>query len=188
MGEDTVDEFELDDLDMRIIAELQDDGRKPSTEIARRLGVPRTTVARRIDRLVSERVITVGAFANGRRIGLPIHVMIQINVVPQKHEEVVAALVALDEVRWVGIATGSYDLLIEGMLRSNAHLHAFLLGKLGKIEGISRMQTAQILEVVKFAFDWERMRHAGDDSTQRAERSVWSRAARSRNGAEESEE
>jgi Lrp/AsnC family transcriptional regulator for asnA, asnC and gidA len=128
--------FELDALDRRIIAELQDDGRKPSTEIARRLGVPRPTVARRIERLVSQQIITIGAFANGRRIGLPIHVMIQITVEPQQHAEVVAAIVALDEVRWVGVATGPYDLLIEGMMRSNEHLQQFLLKKLAVIEGI----------------------------------------------------
>lgn len=156
-------EFEIDELDRRIITELQDNGRKPSTEIARRLGVPRPTVARRIERLVSQKVITVGAFANGRRIGLPIHVMILINIAPQQYERVVEAIVALDEVRWVGIATGPFDLLIEGMLRSNEHLQQFLLKKLGVIEGISRMQTAHILDVAKIAFEWERMRHASSD-------------------------
>jgi Lrp/AsnC family transcriptional regulator for asnA, asnC and gidA len=159
-----LDGFELDELDRRIITELQDDGRKPSTEIARRLGVPRPTVARRIDRLVSQKIITVGAFANGRRIGLPVHVMIQLTVEPQKHDCVVAAIVALDEVRWIGIATGPYDLLIEGMLRSNEHLHQFLLKKLGVIEGIKGMQTAHILDVPKIAFDWERMRHASEET------------------------
>jgi Lrp/AsnC family transcriptional regulator for asnA, asnC and gidA len=160
-------EFELDELDLRIITELQDDGRKPSAEIARRLDVPRPTVARRIDRLVSQKIITVGAFANGRRIGLPIHVMIQLNVEPQKQEQVIAALVALDEVRWVGIATGPYDLLIEGMLRSNEHLQQFLLKKMGGIPGITRMQTAHILSVAKLAFAWERMRHASEETIPR---------------------
>jgi len=164
VGKEEQLEIEIDELDRRIITELQDNGRKPSTEIARRLGVPRPTVARRIDRLVSQKVITVGAFANGQRIGLPIHVMILINVAPQQHEGVVEAVVALDEVRWVGVATGPFDLLIEGMLRSNDHLQQFLLKKLGVIEGITRMQTAHILEVAKIAFDWERMRHASEDA------------------------
>ena len=163
MGKEGQAEVELDDLDRRIITELQDNGRKPSTEIARRLGVPRPTVARRIERLISRKVITVGAFADGRRIGLPVHVMILLNVAPQQHERVVEAIVALDEVRWIGIATGPFDLLIEGMFRSNEHLQQFLLKKLGGIEGITRLQTAHILDVPKIAFDWERMRHASED-------------------------
>ncbi|CAA9552987.1 MAG: hypothetical protein AVDCRST_MAG18-467 [uncultured Thermomicrobiales bacterium] len=162
MEKEEANGFELDELDLRIISELQDDGRKPSTEIARELDVPRPTVARRIERLVSQRIITVGVFANSRRIGLPIHVMIQLTVEPQKHEAVVAAIVALDEVRWVGVATGPYDLLIEGMLRSNGHLQRFLLKRLGVIDGIKGMQTAHILDVPKIAFDWERMLQAGE--------------------------
>jgi Lrp/AsnC family transcriptional regulator, regulator for asnA, asnC and gidA len=157
MGDHAANEIGLDELDLRIIAQLQDDGRKPSTEVARALGVPRTTVARRIERLVNQRIITVGVFANGPRIGLPIHVMIQIRVVPCKQEAVTAAIIALDEVRWVGVASGAYDLLIEGMLRSHAHLRHFLLEKLAKIEGITSMQTAHILSVAKITFEWERM-------------------------------
>lgn len=156
----TPEEIELDELDLRIITELQDDGRKPSTEIARQLGVPRTTVARRIERLVGQKIITIGVFANSRRIGLPLHVMIEVGVEPRKHEEVVAALVALDEVRWVGVTTGHYDLLLEGMLRSNEHLQRFLLEGLGKIDGVTQIRTSHILSVAKLAFNWERMRHA----------------------------
>jgi Lrp/AsnC family transcriptional regulator for asnA, asnC and gidA len=148
---------ELDELDLRIIGALQDDGRKPTTEIARALQVPRTTVARRIERLVRDRVITIGVFAHGSKIGLPVHAMILLEVAPIKYDAVVSAIAALDSVRWVGILSGPFDLLIEAMLRSNDDLRQLLLAKLAKIEGITRMQTAQVLEVAKIAFDWERM-------------------------------
>ncbi|HVX28924.1 MAG TPA: Lrp/AsnC family transcriptional regulator [Nitrolancea sp.] len=155
------DEFELDDLDYKIIAQLQDDGRKQSTEIARVLNVPRTTVARRIDRLVKENVITIAAFAHGDRIGLPIQVMIEIWTDNARHEAVINELIALDEIRWLGVASGPFDILAEAMVRSNRHLRQLLLVKLGGIEGISQIRTAHILEVRKFAFDWERMRQVG---------------------------
>jgi len=159
--------FDLDELDLRIITELQDDGRKASTEIARKLGVPRTTVARRIERLVSQRIITIGVFANSQRIGLPLHVMIEVDVEPRKHAAVVAALVTLDEIRWVGTATGHYDILLEGMLRSNAHLQHFLIEVLGTIDGITRLSTAHILGIEKLAFNWEQMRLANRNETER---------------------
>ncbi len=154
-------DYELDDLDLKIIAQLQDDGRKPTAEIARALNVPRTTVARRIERMTRDRVITVAAFAHGDRIGLPVQVMIEIWTEQQKHDEVVAALVALDEIRWMGVASGTFDLLAEAMVRSHRHLRHLLLDKIGKIEGITQIRTAHILEVPKFAFDWERMLQAG---------------------------
>jgi Lrp/AsnC family transcriptional regulator for asnA, asnC and gidA len=147
----------LDDLDLRILGQLQDDGRKATVDIARDLGVPRTTVARRIERLVAHQVITVGVFAHGSRIGLPVHAMIMLQVSPSQYDAVVAAVVALDSVRWVGILSGQFDLLIEAMLPSNAALQHLLLDKLARIEGITSMQTAQVLKVAKIAFDWNRM-------------------------------
>jgi Lrp/AsnC family transcriptional regulator, regulator for asnA, asnC and gidA len=151
---------ELDDLDLRIIGQLQDDGRKPTVKIARALHVPRTTVARRIDRLVRDGIITIGAFANGPRVGLPIQAMILLQVAPIRYDAVIAAVVALDEVRWVGVLSGPHDLLIEAMLPSNEALRRLLLEKLAKIEGITQMQTAQVLQVAKIAFDWNRMLRA----------------------------
>ncbi len=159
-------EFELDELDLKIIAQLQDDGRKATSEIARALNVPRTTVSRRIDRMVNDRVITIAAFAHGDRIGLPVQVMIEIWTDPQRHEDVVAALVALDEIRWLGVASGTFDILAEAMVRSHHHLRHLLLGKIGKIDGITQIRTAHILEVPKFAFDWERMLLAGEEAEQ----------------------
>ena len=148
---------ELDPLDLRIIGQLQDDGRKPTTEIARALRVPRTTVARRIDRLVSDGIITIGVFANGSRIGLPVHAMILLQVSPIRYDAVVAEIVALVEIRWVGILSGPFDLLVEAMLPSNEALRHLLLDKLARIDGVTQMQTAHVLDVAKIAFDWNQM-------------------------------
>lgn len=162
----------LDKLDFQIIRQLQDDGRKPTAEIARALKVPRTTVARRLERLVAEKIIRIGAYAYGPRIGLPIQVMIEIWTDTGKHEAAIAAIMALDEVRWVGVASGPYDVLAEAMVRSNAHLRRLLLHKLGKIEGITQIRTANILEVVKISFEWERMLHAEAEAEPEDEGSV----------------
>src|SRR5258707_15456276 len=94
---------ELDELDLRIIGQLQDDGRKPTAEIARALCVPRTTVARRIERLVREKIATIGVFANGRKIGLPVHAMILLEVLPKKIDPVISELTDLDAMRWGGV-------------------------------------------------------------------------------------
>src|SRR5258708_2068075 len=106
--------FVLDALDLRIISALEDDGRKPASEIALTLGVPRTTVARRIERLVRERVIRIGVLATSAKIGLPVHTMTEVCAEPARLEAVAEAVVAFDEVRWVGMVTGHFDLLFEG--------------------------------------------------------------------------
>jgi Lrp/AsnC family transcriptional regulator for asnA, asnC and gidA len=151
---------ELDELDLRIIGQLQDDGRKPTTEIARALRVPRTTVARRIERLVRDKIATIGVFANGPRFGLPVHAMILLEVTPSKYDAVVAQVVGLDAVRWVGIMSGPFDVLIEAMLPSTEDLRHLVVELLAGIDGITRMQTAHVLDVAKIGFDWPRMLHA----------------------------
>jgi Lrp/AsnC family transcriptional regulator, regulator for asnA, asnC and gidA len=118
---------ELDELDLRIIGQLQDDGRKPTTEIARALRVPRTTVARRIERLVRDKIATIGVFANGPKIGLQVHAMILLEVTPTRYDAVVSEIVGLDAVRWVGIMSGPFDVMIEAMLPSSDDLRHLLL-------------------------------------------------------------
>jgi DNA-binding Lrp family transcriptional regulator len=140
---------------------LQDDGRKPTSEIALALAVPRTTVARRIDRLVRERVIRIGVFANSARIGLPIHILTEICVEPAALETVAETVAAFDEVRWVGMVTGHCDLITEGMFPSEAHLRDFIT-RLAKVSGITQMRTVHVFKVSKLAFNWEQMLHAGE--------------------------
>ena len=58
-------------------------------------------------------------FANGPKIGLPVHAMILLEVIPSKYDAVVSEVVGLDAVRWVGIMSGPFDVLIEAMLPSS---------------------------------------------------------------------
>lgn len=151
----------LDEADLRIISALQDDGRKPTSEIALALGMPRTTVARRIERLVRERVIKIGVFANSAQIGLPVHTLTEICVEPARIEAVAGAVAAFDEVRWVGMVTGHCDLITEGMFLSEAHLRDFIT-RLAKVCGITHLRTVHVFKVSKLAFNWEQMLHAGE--------------------------
>jgi hypothetical protein len=75
-----------------------------------------------------------------------------------------SSLANLDEIRWIGVASGPFDVMVEAMVRSTAHLRHFLLAKLTHIDGISQIRTAHILEVVKITFDWERMLRAGEEA------------------------
>jgi hypothetical protein len=90
--------------------------------------------------------------------------MIEIWTDNAHHEAVIDQLIALDEIRWLGVASGPFDILAEAMVRSNRHLRQLLLVKLGGIEGLTQVRTAHILEVRKFAFDWGRMRRAGEEA------------------------
>src|SRR3981081_166564 len=76
-----------DQLDRQIIALLQEDGRRPNTEIGQVLGVTETTVRKRIRRLVSEKLIKVVAVPSPEVVGMTMSAIIGITVDMKAHHE-----------------------------------------------------------------------------------------------------
>lgn len=144
-----------DDLDRHIIALLQQDGRRPNTEIAHQLGVTETTVRKRIGRLVSEHLIKVVAVPSPEVVGMTMSAIVGITVDMDAHQHVAEALEALPQTRYVGYSTGPYDLIIEVFFRSHEELLELLSRKLSRIPGIIKTDTSVILKVTKFAYEWE---------------------------------
>jgi DNA-binding Lrp family transcriptional regulator len=154
--------IDIDELDLRIIAELEVDGRRPVVDIARALNAPNSTVQRRLDALVRNRVIMVAPFADSAKLGLPIHVHLNLHVDLASYQEALDAVVALAEVRWVAVTTGPADIVAEGFFASPDHLHQFIKEKLAPIRGITKVDTAVILNVAKFTFHWAAIRHEAE--------------------------
>jgi Lrp/AsnC family transcriptional regulator for asnA, asnC and gidA len=144
-----------DELDRQIIALLQEDGRRPNTEIAQQLGVTETTVRKRIGRLVSESLIKVVAVPSPEVTGMTMSAIVGITVEMDTYESVAAALEAMPQTRYVGYSTGPYDLIIELFFRSHEELLGLLSKKLARIPGIVKTDTSVILKVTKFAYEWE---------------------------------
>ena len=157
-----------DELDKQIIALLQQDGRRPNTEIGQILGVTETTVRKRIGRLVSENLIKVVAVPSPEVVGMTMSAIVGITVDMNAHHDVAAALEALPQTRYVGYSTGPYDLIIEVFFRSHEELLDLLSKKLARIPGITKTDTSVILKVTKFAYEWEIPDDAGESLADQA--------------------
>lgn len=152
---------EIDALDEQIISMLQEDGRRSAAEIARALGVPRATVHRRVDGLVSEGFIAIRAYANSRKLGLPVHVLFEICASLDHLMDVSHSLEEAPELCWIGIVSGRCSILAEGYFTSSRRLQIFLAERLAQLPGIQSVEMLHVLSLQKFNFDWTAMRHAG---------------------------
>ncbi len=133
------------------MAILQEDGRAPHVELARRLGVSEGTVRRRVAELLKGGVIRVVAVAEPERLGYHTSAFIGLQVDPAQVEEVATKLAALAETERVAITTGRYDIFIWVNLESAAALAAFLHRKIGTVEGVRRTETFISLDTRKRA-------------------------------------
>jgi Lrp/AsnC family transcriptional regulator for asnA, asnC and gidA len=120
-----------------------DDGRTPSTEVARSVGtVSGKTVSRRLDRLLSEGIIRVVAIAGHRALGYSVIADIGIETRPGRAEEVGRALAAMEQVNYVALVTGDCDVWIQMRAVDMEDLQRFILRKLHKMPGVRRTSTA----------------------------------------------
>ncbi len=143
----------LDELDRRIVALLQQEGRRSYADLATRLGVSEGTARQRTLRLLSSGAVQVVGVVNPARIGF--HAMALIGVVVRLADSGIDALAArvaaLPEVSYVVMSTGSFDLMIEVICATNEELKLFLTEKLHPLPGVARTETFMILELYKMA-------------------------------------
>ncbi|RME89525.1 MAG: Lrp/AsnC family transcriptional regulator [Anaerolineae bacterium] len=144
----------LDPIDQQIIAALKEDGRTPFAQIAKRLGVSTGMVRQRYLRLVREGYIQVVAVSNPLLMGYPTMALIGIKVEGKHLQRIAQQIAAFEEVIYLVLSTGTYDLLAEVICRDNTHLVEFLTKRLHTVEGVRDTETFIYLQIVKETYNW----------------------------------
>lgn len=145
----------LDAIDLRIVAILQENGRTSNREIARGLKVSEATIRNRISRLIEDDLINIVAVPTPRAVGMTLSAILGISVMLPMMEDFVDELITKPEVRYVGMATGRYDVIVEAFFQDQEHLLEFVSKGLGHMNGVTRVETSLILRVAKFSYEWE---------------------------------
>ncbi len=139
----------MDNLDLRIISLLQVDGTATNAGIAREIGVSEETVRRRLKRLMQEEYIKVVALPDPMKRGYKSEVLIGVQVDANRIDEVAEKIAEMDEVNWVSVTTGSFDVFAWATLKSSEELSTFLRSKVGMISGVRKMETFINLAIKK---------------------------------------
>ena len=144
---------ELSALDKKIIEHLQEDGRRPFTQIASALGVSEAAVRARTTRLVDRGFLQIVGVADPEKLGFQ-QALIGVRCEPGKLLSVAEALSSLNEVDYVVITAGRYDILIEAVAEDNEALLHFLNDRLQRIDGVRDTETFTYLRLVKQTYQF----------------------------------
>ena len=131
--------------DELLLSVLRENARASTAEIARRLGLSRTTVQNRIERLERQGVIggyTVRVHDDYERTRIRAHILITVR--PKQMPAVVKALQAVREVRVLYSISGGFDLIALAVAGSVSEMDV-LTDAIGAIDGVERTTTSIIL-------------------------------------------
>ena len=144
----------MDDIDRAIITRLQYDGRMPFTTIADQIGVSEATVRNRVARLREDGILQVVGVVDPHLLDLWATAIVGIVVQPARLEAVAREIVTFEEVSYLVMTSGAFDLLVEVLCEDTDHLARFLSDKLLCVEGVQRTETFYILRTYKLSYRW----------------------------------
>ena len=146
----------LDDIDRTIIGELQLDGRMPYSQLAPLAGLSEAATRQRVNRLVERGVMSIVAVTDPIALGYGYQAMLGITV----DSDVTATaekLGQIDELEYIVITSGRYDLLAEALCTDAEHLLAVVDKSIRGMPGVSSVETLTYLRLVKQIYNWETM-------------------------------
>ncbi len=152
----------MDELDYLILNALQEDGRTPFTQIAKKAGVAESTIRSRYASLVEEGIVQTIAVIDPFAVGYNAPALIGINVEPGAVYTVAEALENLPEVSYLVLTLGGYDLVLEVFCRDRENLTKFITGTIQVIPGILSTETLVIGQIFKLSFFWRPENHLLD--------------------------
>ena len=139
-------DVELDDVDRRIVEELQSNGRITNAELAERVGVAASTCIARVRGLVSRKVITgFTASVDPRAMGLGLEVLVSVTVrsgARQRIAEMSDELRSLPEVMQLFFLGGVEDFIIHLAARDSDHVRDFVMEHLSAHPAVSSTRTS----------------------------------------------
>jgi len=131
-----------DDLDRRIVRELQANARQSTTTIAAKLNVARSTVHERIARLERDEIITGYSVVLSRNPSeANVEALIQLSVKQQETRRVLQKLETYAEIKLCLSINGEYDLFLSAEAPHIEDLDV-LIDEISQIPGVLRTQTS----------------------------------------------
>jgi Lrp/AsnC family transcriptional regulator for asnA, asnC and gidA len=143
----------LDDVNKRIIDQLQRDGRMSYATLAKQIGLSEAAARQRVQRMLDTGVMQIVAVTDPLTLGFRRQVMIGMKVEGDMRK-VAEQLAAIAEVDYVVVCAGGYDLLAEMVCVDDDHLLSLLNDQIRSIPGVTTTETFVYLKLAKQTYAW----------------------------------
>ncbi len=143
--------IEIDDLDFKLIKELQKHARQSSVHLAQKFGVSDTTILRRVQRLEDENIIQIRTLVHPFSLGYEGVATIGLKCEMDKIKKAAQAIAAYKNVQYVFISSGRYDICAWVVFRNLNDLWNFIDVELSNISGLRDADTMINHKIVKNA-------------------------------------
>jgi Lrp/AsnC family transcriptional regulator for asnA, asnC and gidA len=143
----------LDEIDKAIIRELQIDGRMPYVKLGPAVGLSQAAVRQRVQRLIDNGVMQVVAVTDPLMLGFKLEAMIGV-VVDGDLRSVASKLAEVDNVDYVVVTTGRFDLVIEVVCRDHEELLHIINDVIRAVPGVRATETFTYLHLEKQTYSW----------------------------------
>lgn len=143
----------LDPPAKEIISLLQRDGRASYSDIAKKVGLSEAAVRQRVGKLIDSGVMQIVAVTDPSQLGFYRQAMIGIRVSGDART-VAKTLSTIEQVDYLVLTTGRFDLLAEIVCVNDEELREILHGSIRTIPGVIDTETFTYLSLEKEHYDW----------------------------------
>jgi Lrp/AsnC family transcriptional regulator for asnA, asnC and gidA len=140
--------YEIDNVDLKILALLTEDAKMPYTEVAKKVFVSGGTVHVRMRKLEDMGIVQGTTLKmDYSKMGFDITAFLGIYLEKSSlYDQVIKKLYNIPEIVKVHYTTGNYNIFVKLHCRDTNHLKDVLHDKIQKVEGIERTETIISLE------------------------------------------
>lgn len=143
----------LDAISKTIVEMLQEDGRRSYSEIGRIVGLSEAAVRQRVQRLTESGVMQIVAVTDPMQLGFHRQAMVGVKVAGDARG-VAEAIADIDEVDYVVITVGSFDVLVEAVCEDDDHLLDLIATRIRTIPGIIQTESLLYAGLYKDLYNW----------------------------------
>ena len=140
--------YEIDNVDIQILSQLQNNAKKPYTEVAKQVHVSSGTVHVRMNKLEKMGVVAGASLdLNLNKLGYTVSSFLGVFLAKSSlYDQVANQLKTIREITSIHYTTGNYSMFVRVYAKNTDHLKDILHDKIQKVSGIERTETFVILE------------------------------------------